>query len=55
MEKTANILYVETIVDFFSYGASAEEIVSERRPITTVCLQAFNEMDSIGNTVFNFT
>ena len=55
MEKTANILYVETIVDFFSYRASAEETVSERGPITTVCLQTFNEMDSIGNTVFNCT
>lgn len=55
MEKTANILYVETIVDFFSYGASAEEIVSERRLITTVYPQIIYEMDSFGNTVFNCT
>ena len=55
MEKTANILYVETIVDFFSYRASAEETVSKRRPITTIYPQIFNEMDSFGNTVFNCT
>ncbi|MBK7456460.1 MAG: hypothetical protein IPJ46_22890 [Anaerolineales bacterium] len=55
MEKTANILYIETIVDFFSYRASAEETVSERRPITTVYPQIINEMDSFGNAVFNCT